>query len=123
MRHFLTVNFILLSRIIAKGSSFTCAELEGWVDGDSVGLGCLYFHEQSTMNYSEAKEYCNNHYAQLVEFENEEEQMNFVKNAVQADGFWWCGFGKFLENQWKNGHGGTAGEPYSIYPSKLLCLD
>ena len=74
------------------------------------------------MNYSEAKEYCNNHYAQLVEFENEE-QMNFVKNAVQADGFWWCGFGKFLENQWKNGRGGLLENLILIsIKTTLYCL-
>ena len=57
MRHYLTVNFILLSTFISRGSSFTCAELEGWVDGESVDLRCLYFHKQSNFTYSQAKEY------------------------------------------------------------------
>ena len=131
MIHYLTANFILLSTFIARGSSFTCAELEGWVDGESVDLRCLYFHKQSTMNYSEAKEYCNNHYAQLVEFENEE-QMNFVKNAIPADGFWWCGANdEKREGDWfwevsgkpvEKWAWGTAGEPYSNIHQNFFVL-
>ena len=131
MIHYLTANFILLFTFIARGSSFTCSELEGWVDGESVDLRCLYFHKQSTMNYSEAKEYCNNHYAQLVEFENEE-QMNFVKNAIPADGFWWCGANdEKREGDWfwevsgkpvEKWAWGTAGEPYSNIHQNFFVL-
>ena len=84
------------------------------------------------MNYSEAKEYCNNHYAQLVEFENEE-QMNFVKNAIPADGFWWCGANdEKREGDWfwevsgkpvEKWAWGTAGKPYpNIYQNYFILL-
>ena len=112
MRHYLTVNFILLSNFIARGSSFACAELEGWVDGESVDLRCLYFHKQSNFTYPQAKEYCNNRHAHLVEFDNIE-QMTFAKNAIPTGGVARLtrkkkvtGFGKCLENLWKSGRGG-----------------
>ena len=121
MRHFLTVNFILLFTFIARGSSFTCSELEGWVDGESVDLRCLYFHKQSNFTYSQAKAYCSNRHAQLVEFANIE-QMAFAKSAIPTDGYWWCGASdNKQEGDWVwevSGNPveawtwGTAGKPY-----------
>ena len=67
----------------------------GWVNGNSVNLGCLLF-KKSIMKYPEAESFCNQRNGHLVEILSSE-QMNFVVDQMklQQDGvnqtYWWGG--------------------------------
>ena len=72
---------------------------DGWIDGKSVNLGCLYFNRNIAMSWYEAKDYCkalgfeHHHDAHLVEI-YDSTQETFIKETILKIGntkSWWTG--------------------------------
>ena len=56
---------------------------DGWIDGKSLKLGCLYFHGQSAMTWPDASKYCQNHDSHLIEIFNET-QLEFIQMKLKV---------------------------------------
>merc|ERR1711935_64710 len=63
----------------------------GWVDGHSIGLGCLYFHTGEEFTWHEANEYCYTKHSSSLEAIMTPQQHNFLKELLdviqEATGF------------------------------------
>ena len=81
------------SNEVSKLFPIVCEDI-GWVNGESVNLGCLLFLKRSK-KYSVAKKYCTQNDAHLVEIFSPK-QMDFLVNKLKSldEGnrtYWWGG--------------------------------
>ena len=97
--------------------------LDGWIDGRSVNLGCLYFNKNlGEMSFDVAYDYCKtlkyehlkNGY--LVEIYNSTQQ-TFLKekiHEIDPSKFWWTGLTeRETEGIWKWNHTGNIATYFS----------
>ena len=69
-----------------------------WEDADNVSLGYLWIEKSQKMNYTDAKSFCENKNANLIEIESQQ-QMDFITEKLTTVGismqsqdiFWWGG--------------------------------
>ena len=65
---------------------------EGWFDKTEFELGCLLFHYEK-VNYVDAKQFCSDRGANLIELETEE-QLTILRNLlkqIKSKVWWWGG--------------------------------
>ena len=119
----------------ARSSTDACDA--GWLDAQSLGLGCLLFGTEG-MTYYDSNTFCQDERAHLIEIQNQE-QLDFVTvelQTLEADGrghaIWWtAGSDMGRENQWYWQHSLTAvkdfvwgpGRPYRETVFNYVCFD
>ena len=62
---------------------------EGWIDGRSVDLGCIFLSDVPLI-YSTSIQFCVAKGAHLIEFQNKE-QIDFVRSKLSNSVIWWAG--------------------------------
>ena len=62
---------------------------DGWLDSNSLKLGCLYFHGQSRMTWNDASKYCQSQGSHLIEIFNET-QLEFIQMKLKVGQYYSC---------------------------------
>ena len=85
--------------------SSTCAA--PWMDGSSVGLGCLLFSSENAMSWYDADAFCHDqHYSKLISIESAEQQefvkmvLDFLGGHEEGHSWWTSGTDQGREGEW-----------------------
>ena len=95
---------------------------DGWVDGHSVGMGCLLF-KKTLKSHSEAKTFCQGYQNSALVEVYSPDQLNFLRGKLSALGSdWWGGAtDERTEGSWhwpRSGAGVVQGVWAPGYPSR-----
>ena len=117
--------FIILAYLVHNVRSNNDVPIcnKDWEDADNVGLGYLWIEKSQKMNYADAKTFCENKNANLIEIESQD-QMNFIKVKLKSvsesmdpdqggDIYWWGGATDVeMEGTWKWTQSGRTVDSY-----------